>query len=394
MNQQSMEDRFDAWGIGGCRSLIAKDLELVGKLQVSHDRRVRIHKEMRAASTRRRLALNYLPSAHGYLGLLWGLVCFIAVVVFINLGEGGLESKIGPRDARGSVLSIGFIILTLATFRPLLRRLVNSSSILIQSLTAVVLSLLSLIAVSSAFGLKSGIYRPESKDEAWLAASYAVTVVCLSAFEARRRASHRRVRKMSHAYDGMALALLEVIVKIQEERKRWRRDGIVSGWVSELEKLAEMATYAFACPHRAPVGHNAVKVELRAEARRISEIFRSHKKDLMCATSTVNIDEVVASLTVGLEATLAADRERLLQNAPEVPREDIRDLWKRVRPGLTLILFGALLPLLPGPSGMQDATGYIRWTLIVAGAVMLVSSNNEVISRVNESFGKGLLMKQ
>jgi hypothetical protein len=351
-----------------------------------------MHVKMRGAALRKHLALDYFKHAHGGWALLWVLACAVGYGVLIERGPEVSESGENP-ESLNALIDIVVIIVCLYLIPSGLRTLFNSKILIKRATIALGVSVFAIWSIET---IKQTItYRepPKNREELYSLAAIATLSLWPIAALKRRSMSAQRAQAMCHAHDTLALATLKFITTLQKERGRWRQDGAAKKWVNELEKLAEIASYALACPNRSIPGDRDATLTLREESRRIAAVFRFHKVDIARAGSIGDIDAVIESLTCGLESILSGDREALLSHAPAASPDPYMTIGRRVAPGATLIAFGIALPLIPAISDVPQAGTYLRWTLIVAGAVMLTSTNSEVAARVNEALGKSMAMK-
>ncbi|MER5940768.1 hypothetical protein ABT121_25970 [Streptomyces sp. NPDC001928] len=196
-------------------------------------------------------------------------------------------------------------------------------------------------------------------------------------------------------YDAVALRTLRLAANMRRSRGQWHKSKIVRQWVIDLEDIATLAVIDFTLPGRVSRADWETWSQLREEAVRIAGVFRTHKGQILRARKEADIEEVIESLQRGVLAMLESDRERLLSNAPErITETDPLMAWiRRAFSGGILICAGLLLPLVPIVAQHAAAAQSLRWTLLVAGLVILISASPEVNSRVNDAFGKAIAGK-
>ncbi|MEW1569244.1 hypothetical protein AB0454_40580 [Streptomyces sp. NPDC093509] len=196
-----------------------------------------------------------------------------------------------------------------------------------------------------------------------------------------------------HPYDHVALFLLGTAAAIRRERRRWHDDRQVTSWRASLEIVAIQVERDASLSRRTGIAEGSAHMELREEALRIAAVVRSHKRALAEAHSPRHVDAVVASLVDGLRAFCAGDRTALLANAPDqVPPRVIRFTRAalRVAPAAVLISAGILLPLVPAVAHSELASN-LRWYLIVIGAIMFVTTREDLAAKISEAVAKVLL---
>jgi hypothetical protein len=392
MHWYDIRGRFDARGIRGCRKQASEDLSLIDQLPIAEARKAELRAKIRGASLRKHLAIDYFKHAQGALATLWVVASVAGYGVLIQHGGTVGENGKNP-ESIDALINVVVIIVCLNMVPAGLRTLFNSKILFRRTLIALGMSIFVIWSIAAI--ARTIAYRepPKSREELYSLAALASLSLWPIAWLKRRAVSASRAQEMCHAYDTLSLAALKLITTLQKERGRWRRDGTAKRWVTELEKLAEIASYSLACPNRSVAGDRDAEIALRAESRRVAAVFRSHKVDIARAGSISDIDAVIESLTHGLEAILSGNRESLLSRAPDAPPDPYMTISRRIAPGATLIAFGITLPLIPAIAAAPQAESYLRWTLIIAGAVMLTSTNSEVAARVNEALGKSMAMK-
>lgn len=225
--------------------------------------------------------------------------------------------------------------------------------------------------------------------------SFILAFTALSYSTGKSIADRRLRARDCRPYDAVTLRTLRLAADMHESRESWPESRTVRQWVVELEDIATLATIDFTLPGRVSRADWQTWKQFRDEATRIAGVFRAHKIHVLRAQSSEDIEEVVESLKVGVLAMLEGDRARLLANAPEqvTERDPFVTLLRRATSGGIIILAGFLLPLLPIIAAHSAAAQSMRWTLLVAGVAMLISSSPEVSSRVNDAFGKAITGK-
>ncbi|MFL1901180.1 hypothetical protein ACJWDR_19005 [Streptomyces tauricus] len=386
--------RFDARGVRGCRRQVLQDLSLVDQLKITESRKSFVRAKVRGASVRKHLALDYYKHVHGDWAVIWVLTCLAGYRI---LQERGIDpSEKGNPESLNAFLNLGAIVAYMYFARPGIRVLVNSKALTKRAVIAFGMSLFTLISIAAAQDSLTYIEHSaplNSREERFTLAAWAILSLWPIAAMRRKIVATKRSQEMCHSYDALALAVLKFISELQAKKLHWLRDGTAKRWVASLEELAEIASYTLSCPNRNVTGDREAEVALRVESRRIAAVFRSHKIDIARAADSADIEAIIDSLTFGLEAILRRDRDALLSQAPDVPNDPYMTIGRRITPGATLISLGIFIPLIPAISEISQAASYLRWTLVVAGIVMLTSSNAEVAARVNESMGKSMAMK-
>ncbi|MFC7862875.1 hypothetical protein ACFU5B_03540 [Streptomyces murinus] len=102
------------------------------------------------------------------------------------------------------------------------------------------------------------------------------------------------------------------------------------------------------------------------------------------------MDAVVVSLTHGLQAFCAGDRDALLRNAPDqVPPHvnSVAAVLLRGIPAVVLIAAGILLPLIPAIAHNGLASS-LRWYLIVMGGLMFITTRQDLNTKISEAVAK------
>ncbi|MFF2216456.1 hypothetical protein [Streptomyces antibioticus] len=195
-----------------------------------------------------------------------------------------------------------------------------------------------------------------------------------------------------HPYDHITLFLLGITASIRRKRHRWHDNSQISDWRASLEIVAIQVERDASLSGRIDRTEGSAYIELREEARRIAAVVRHHKRALAEAHSTDDVDVVVVSLVDGLQAFCAGDRSALLANAtdqvpPRVNRFAATTL--RVTPAMLLITAGVLLPLVPAIAHSELASN-LRWYLIVMGALMFITTRQELVEKISEAVAKAL----
>ncbi|MFD7872942.1 hypothetical protein ACFV5G_02235 [Streptomyces sp. NPDC059766] len=227
------------------------------------------------------------------------------------------------------------------------------------------------------------------------AGSFILAFIAIT-YRAGKSIVDRRLRARDcRPYDAVTLRTLRLAVGMHEARESWPKSKTVRQWVIELEDIAALVTLDFTLPGRVSRADWHTWKQFRDEATRIAGVFRAHKIQVLRAQTAEDIDEVVESLKFGVLAMLEGDRSRLLANAPEqvAERDPFMALLRRAMSGGVIILASILLPLLPVIAEHSAAAQSLRWTLLVAGIAMVISSSPEVNSRVNDAFGKAIAGK-
>ncbi|MET8579356.1 hypothetical protein ABZX39_00535 [Streptomyces collinus] len=184
----------------------------------------------------------------------------------------------------------------------------------------------------------------------------------------------RRFDERCRPYDGLALAVVSSTERIAKNRDRFGSAREVRAWCLELEAIAARAENVLALRSNTPARSRSLRRELKDEAARIAEVFRNCERPLVMAYKATDIDAVVDSLLVTLEALLVGDRSALLARAPEeVPtRTLLRRAWARLWPPVVLIAAGIVLPLVPPVDG-SPAELSLKVSLIALGVLKLVA---------------------
>ncbi|MDL2079332.1 hypothetical protein QNN03_23100 [Streptomyces sp. GXMU-J15] len=193
-------------------------------------------------------------------------------------------------------------------------------------------------------------------------------------------------------YDHIALFLLGTAASIHRERRRWHDDSQVTKWRAWLEIVAAQVERDASLSRRFGTAEDGTHTELRDEARRIAAIVRSHKRTLAEAYSAHDVDAVVTSLVRGTQAFCAGDRTALLANAPDqaAPRVNrFAAAILRLIPAAVLIAAGIFLPLIPAIAQSELASS-LRWYLIVMGAIMFVTTRQDLATKIGEAVAKVL----
>ncbi|MEU0414499.1 hypothetical protein ABZ307_42955 [Streptomyces griseorubiginosus] len=196
-----------------------------------------------------------------------------------------------------------------------------------------------------------------------------------------------------HPYDHVALFLLGAAAHIRREHHRWHDDSRVTSWRASLEVVAIQVERDASLSRRTGMAEGSAHVELREEARRIAAVIRSHKRALAQAHSRHDVDAVVASLVYGLRAFCAGDRTALLANAPDQVAPRVSRFTRaalRLAPATVLIAAGILLPLVPAIAHSELASS-LRWYLIVMGAIMFITTREDLATKISEAVAKVLL---
>ncbi|OCC14068.1 hypothetical protein A3Q37_00341 [Streptomyces sp. PTY087I2] len=200
-------------------------------------------------------------------------------------------------------------------------------------------------------------------------------------------------RQQAHAYDALAMAAVHVVDVIHGERHRWHHGKQVRRWCELLENFAVEATVCLSLKDRVDPADTGLRRELREEALRVAEAIRLHKRVLVTANCTEDVDGVVESLVRGIDALVREDRSALLANAPDLPStaNRLRVAGARLLPGAVVIGSAFALPLVPGiPPSVEESA---RWMLALVGASMILSSSPEAVGTVRDVLGKVLPFK-
>jgi hypothetical protein len=191
----------------------------------------------------------------------------------------------------------------------------------------------------------------------------------------------------------IALFLLGTAAQIRCERHRWHDDSRVTSWRASLEVVAIQVERDASLSGRTGLADGSAHMELREEARRIAAVIRSHKRALAEAHSAHDVDAVVVSLVEGIRAFCAGDRAALLAHAPDQVAAQVSRFTRaalRLAPAVVLIAAGLLLPLVPSISH-SDLASNLRWYLIVMGAIMSITTREDLATKISEAVAKVLL---
>jgi hypothetical protein len=195
-----------------------------------------------------------------------------------------------------------------------------------------------------------------------------------------------------HPYDHIALFLLGAAAHIRRERHRWHDDSRVTSWRASLEVVAIQVERDASLSGRIGLADGSTHMELREEAGRIAAVIRSHKRALAKAHSARDVDAVVVSLVEGIRAFCAGDRAALLTHAPDQVAPQVSSFAKaalRLTPAAVLIAAGLLLPLVPSIAH-SDLASNLRWYLIVMGAIMFITTREDLATKISEAVAKVL----
>ena len=202
-----------------------------------------------------------------------------------------------------------------------------------------------------------------------------------------RRAAARRCQP----FDRLLLTTLSLAADIYTtSRGRLApEDSIIA--CNRLEGIALLAERDLTLPSRAPY---RVRRELRQDGLRVAAVFRSHQIPMATVRRPEEVDRVLSSLVAAAEALAQGDRAALLANAPESvqPPNFWRRLALRVWPAAVLVISGTLLPLIPAIASQPPIAASLRWTLVVAGVLALVASQ-DVAGQVGASLDKAMPWK-
>ncbi|GGX84331.1 hypothetical protein GCM10010510_31680 [Streptomyces anandii JCM 4720] len=199
----------------------------------------------------------------------------------------------------------------------------------------------------------------------------------------------RRFDERCKPYDGLALAVVSTTARIAKNRDRFGSAREVRAWCLELEVIAAKAEIVLALRYNTPARSRSLRRILKGEAVRIAEVFRDYERPLVTAYKGADIDAVVDSLLVTLDALLAGDRGALLACAPEeVPtRTLLGRAWARIWPPVVLIAAGIVLPMVPPVHG-SPAELSLKVSLIALGVLKLVAP--QVSDQVGSLLDKAL----
>ncbi|MGR6968025.1 hypothetical protein ACU639_36815 [Streptomyces cynarae] len=199
--------------------------------------------------------------------------------------------------------------------------------------------------------------------------------------EDRWRAVHGR------PYDLLILELVTVTAALHARSRRLTSTE-TRRLCRELDHIANRAELLLSMPGRARRSSRSV---LRAEARRIAAVFRSHVPAVAAAYDAADVQPIVASLLCSIEALADGDRAALLANAPDaVPIAGrLRRAFARAWPPTVLLASGVALPLIPAVANQPEAASSLRWTLVVAG-VLTLAAGKDIAGRVGVSLDRAL----
>ncbi|MDJ0345887.1 hypothetical protein QMK19_35225 [Streptomyces sp. H10-C2] len=374
-----------------CREKVEADLAAFDLLSIADpERQLRIRRELRRAARRFRYADEYPDLA---LRPLMGHVVWLALVAGVVVFFARLSGPISHSAANllwfaVSATTAGFIP-KLLLVAPAIRRRGPSVAAL-----ASYLMLPAAMLYGTGLAIRAG-QLPGNGVEwavisgidtiwlAWLACGCVSVVAGLLQVE--------RIARCCWPYDGLVLGVLHVASEIARDPSAWRSERTVRRWCNRLEDISVAVETVFALRQRTPWRDRPLRRDFGGEALRVAEVFRAHKRLLLTAFSSADVQQVVESLTCAVEALLAGDRQALLENAPEQAplRTHLRRLWARLAPGAALIAAGILLPMfmpLPGTSGT-----HLQQILITLGIVQAVAPS--AAERVGNLLEKALSSK-
>ncbi|WP_406007743.1 hypothetical protein OG440_17445 [Streptomyces sp. NBC_00637] len=231
--------------------------------------------------------------------------------------------------------------------------------------------------------------------ESWVAYTVGAAIVPISFFAAvfffelwMYKFARRRVLPGS-VYNRTALVMLETAALVSRSRLEWQSSGVSRRIVAALEDLAGACQDTLAIRSRIGRWHADVFSQTAVEALKVAHVVRRHKKLIACASGPSDFDRVSVSLANGVSALLVNDRNKLLENAPEVVLKDhVRQLIRHIVPVLLLIAAAIVLPLVPPISDQGKVADSIRLTFIVAAVLALVAPRNESSTRILDVLGK------
>lgn len=210
----------------------------------------------------------------------------------------------------------------------------------------------------------------------------------------RGRLMSRRPTRPESLYDAAALLMLDTAALVSRERRNWQSGKVARRIVTRIEDLARACEHSIALRPRIGRWHADVFSQTAVEALRVAHVVREHKKMIACASKPEDFDDVVKSLASGVEALLASNRGKLLENAPDAILKDrLKVLVRHIFPVVILVAAAVILPLVPPISSQDKLADSIRITLIVAAVLALVAPRNESSTRILDLLGKTMPSK-
>lgn len=231
-------------------------------------------------------------------------------------------------------------------------------------------------------------------NESWIAYTSGAAITPISFFVATlvftlvRRTARRPVAPDT-VYDRTAEAMLETAALVSRSRTEWYSGKVSRRVVLALEDLARTCQDTLSLRSRIGRWNADVFSQTAVEALRVAHVVREHKKMIVCASGPSDFDEVAVSLTNGLNALLANDRNKLLENAPDAVFKDrVKEIVRHVVPVVLLIAAAVILPMIPPISGQEKVADGIRLTFIVAAVLALVAPRSESSTRILDVLSK------
>ncbi|MFD7476263.1 hypothetical protein ACFV8Z_29960 [Streptomyces sp. NPDC059837] len=135
-------------------------------------------------------------------------------------------------------------------------------------------------------------------------------------------------------------------------------------------------------------GERALRSEVKIKHARIAQAIRVHSRKLATVQTEEQYRNISSSLLGGLLAALEGDIDVLLEGVPEVSRSSrVRNFLRHVTPALAMVLFAAIIPILPG---VGDAAGSVRVLLLATAVLTLIPGASSARPTIESALGKAL----
>ncbi|MEW2302706.1 hypothetical protein AB0958_22500 [Streptomyces sp. NPDC006655] len=204
----------------------------------------------------------------------------------------------------------------------------------------------------------------------------------------------RRAVRTDTIYAAASYAMLQSAALAYRSRGGWYLGAVSRRVTASLEDLARICQDNLTLRKRFGVAHPEVFSQTALEALRVAHLVRQHKIIIVCASGPGDFERVAVSLRDGLQALLANDRSKLLENAPDaVRKERVKVIMRHFLPVLLFIAAAIILPIVPPVSDQGKIADSIRITFIVAAVLALVAPNSDSSSRILEVLGKAMPSK-
>ncbi|WP_432178786.1 hypothetical protein [Streptomyces sp. NBC_00063] len=152
-------------------------------------------------------------------------------------------------------------------------------------------------------------------------------------------------------------------------------------WAGQVERNKIPLRFVFR-------SERTLRGEIKMKHARIGQAIRVHARKLATVQTEEQYRDIASSLLGGLLAALEGDIDVLLENTPEVSRSSrVRNFLRHVTPALLMVLFAAIIPVLPG---VGDAAGSVRVLLLATAVLTLIPGASSARPTIEGALSKAI----